>query len=723
MKNQFLLIIFLFTAQALYSQDISKLDDSLANDRLKDLINYKVTSVSKKVEVLTQVPANIYVITKEDIENSSALSFQDILRERVPGFWMASNDYYENDLYIRDIDVKSVMILLDGTPVKNFMPNRLIESNFEIPLVAIERIEIIRGSAGSIYGANATSGLINIITKCGYKKEDIIGEVRAGFPGHYHLLAFGNKKINKKSGLSIFFKYKDFGGYPQNFIKDYNKKKTDEFNSTNRLNVRTSSLGANYLLENKKFSVKSCLFAGISSEQDYTLNKDFDDARVNESGQIENIINNTDPKFYYNKRITANTNLAYNFNLHNSLSFKIAGNSEDVFYNLSKGYRSQNYIVDGELQYNCMLYDNYISIGCNVRQISFQVYGSDDALYFKKTNEINYLDGYFIQNKKSFFDENLKVYAGLRLERNTLCNNKYSFSPSLKFITEPNSYLTFWAGFSQSSTSPAYSMLNMEYTYLKVQSDGFNDSIGGIANFSSIIPAISRSFDVALRVKINYSLYFESTFFYMFLSDGISTSREKKPTRFNSYTDNIVFAYDYGNYLKGYNKGVESILRYKPSDDLKIEFSHSWFSYYREYIHSANKSFHNSFPIIPENVFRLNLFKSFNYGFRIQANTIFATSYYNKYNNINNSYDGSTNSFLPIWEENTDGSIEFINDNRIIFDIRISKQFNDLVDVYIYGIDFLRKYGVESANQLLTSYPRTAGQIFGFGIKFLKIPN
>ena len=64
---------------------------------LFDLLDMEIISVSKKAERLQDVPSAIYVITSEDIANSTAQNLFQLLRDNVPGFWGVSNDYRNVD--------------------------------------------------------------------------------------------------------------------------------------------------------------------------------------------------------------------------------------------------------------------------------------------------------------------------------------------------------------------------------------------------------------------------------------------------------------------------------------------------------------------------------------------------------------------------------------------------------------------------------------------------
>ena len=130
-------------------------------------MNVQVTSASKKEQKLSRVAAAIFVITQEDIRRSGALNIPDLLRT-VPGLdvaqingstWAISargfNGQYSNKL----------LVLVDGRVVYTPTFAGVFWDAQNLPLEIVERIEVIRGPGGTIWGANAVNGVISIFTK------------------------------------------------------------------------------------------------------------------------------------------------------------------------------------------------------------------------------------------------------------------------------------------------------------------------------------------------------------------------------------------------------------------------------------------------------------------------------------------------------------------------------------------------------------------------------
>src|SRR5579862_5374891 len=139
----------------------------LADRSLTDLMNMQVTSVSKTAEPLSRTAAAIFVITQEDIRRSGATNIPDLLR-MVPGMDVAqinSNTWAISARGLNGQFSNELLVLLDGRNVYTPTFGGVFWDVLDLPLEDIERIEVIRGPGGSVWGSNAVNGVVNIITK------------------------------------------------------------------------------------------------------------------------------------------------------------------------------------------------------------------------------------------------------------------------------------------------------------------------------------------------------------------------------------------------------------------------------------------------------------------------------------------------------------------------------------------------------------------------------
>jgi len=157
---------------------ISSVTQVIANDSkadftelsLEDLMTMDlvvVTSASKKEQKLSDTAASVYVLSETDIRRSGATSVVDALR-LVPGLHVARIDSNKWSVSARGFSGRfagKMLVLVDGQSVLEPLFVGVFWDSLDVVLEDIDRIEVIRGSGGAIWGANAVTGVVNIITK------------------------------------------------------------------------------------------------------------------------------------------------------------------------------------------------------------------------------------------------------------------------------------------------------------------------------------------------------------------------------------------------------------------------------------------------------------------------------------------------------------------------------------------------------------------------------
>ena len=129
------------------------------------LDQYVVTATRTEKKII-DVPASVNVITDKDIKLSGANNVDDVLK-RVPGVTVSRTNGFRNSKPVVTMrGVKSgshVLVLVDGQPMVNAYSGTVNWN--DIPIDSIEKVEVVKGPASSIYGSNALAGVISITTK------------------------------------------------------------------------------------------------------------------------------------------------------------------------------------------------------------------------------------------------------------------------------------------------------------------------------------------------------------------------------------------------------------------------------------------------------------------------------------------------------------------------------------------------------------------------------
>lgn len=122
-----------------------------------------VVTGTRTPKVLKDVPIVTRVITADDIRKADATNIQDLLKEELPGLEFGYAMSQETSLTMNGLGGNAVLFLVDGErlageTMDNVDYNRLNLDN-------VGRIEIVKGAASALYGANAVSGVVNIISR------------------------------------------------------------------------------------------------------------------------------------------------------------------------------------------------------------------------------------------------------------------------------------------------------------------------------------------------------------------------------------------------------------------------------------------------------------------------------------------------------------------------------------------------------------------------------
>src|SRR5258705_2830500 len=168
---------------------------------LEQLGDIEVTTVSKRPEEIWRTAAAVHVITHDDIMRSGATSIPEVLR-LAPGVEVARIDSVHWSIGVRgfgDQFSKSLLVLIDGRSIYTPPFAGMYWPAHDALLEDVDRIEVIRGPGGTIWGADAVSGVINIIT-------------RAAADTHGTMVVAGSGNIDRGAGALRYG-----GGSPRTF--------------------------------------------------------------------------------------------------------------------------------------------------------------------------------------------------------------------------------------------------------------------------------------------------------------------------------------------------------------------------------------------------------------------------------------------------------------------------------------------------------------------------
>lgn len=188
-----LLLLLTCTAAQANSDELER----LMSMSLEELANadISVTSVAKKNQSVSDIPAAIHVITNEQIRRSGVRSVAEAL-SLAPGVQVTRISEFNWQVSLRGLNevlFNKLLIMIDGRSVYSPLMSGTFWHTVDTVFEDIDRIEVIRGTAGTMWGGNAANGVVNIITK---NSQDTLG--------HYTEAAYGERdyqEINYRYGM------------------------------------------------------------------------------------------------------------------------------------------------------------------------------------------------------------------------------------------------------------------------------------------------------------------------------------------------------------------------------------------------------------------------------------------------------------------------------------------------------------------------------------------
>ena len=180
-SGNFLALLLIFAPYAI-SQQTTPAQSSGAENAdltsldLQQLMDVKVTTASLFTDKLSQAPGIMSVVTRDELSRFGGLTLGEVL-DRVPGLTQSSQYFTDRSLIAADGDQTKtsgghILFLINGRPTREVMEGGIISDLLEsFPIEILERIEIIRGPGSVLYGSNAFSAVINLITRKAYGNE------------------------------------------------------------------------------------------------------------------------------------------------------------------------------------------------------------------------------------------------------------------------------------------------------------------------------------------------------------------------------------------------------------------------------------------------------------------------------------------------------------------------------------------------------------------------
>jgi iron complex outermembrane recepter protein len=186
--------------------------DDFTSFSLEDLMAVEVTTASKRSERASEAAAAVFVLTRDDIARSGAVTVADALR-LVPGVNVAQINANSWAVTVRGFNSRfsnKLLVMIDGRSVYTPLFSGTLWDQQNIVLEDVERIEVVRGPGGALWGANAVNGVINIITRSSRDTKGVLVKAAGGDEYQAQAVVRVGGDIGENGAYRIYGKFESF---------------------------------------------------------------------------------------------------------------------------------------------------------------------------------------------------------------------------------------------------------------------------------------------------------------------------------------------------------------------------------------------------------------------------------------------------------------------------------------------------------------------------------
>lgn len=518
---------------------------------LEQLGEVEVTTVSKEPEEVWKTAAAIYVITQDDIVRSGASNIPEALR-LAPGVEVARITSGEYAIGIRGFNSRlsrSVLVLIDGRTVySTFTAGTYWETN-DVEMKDIDRIEIIRGPGGTIWGPNAVNGVINIITK---DTKDTQGFQGAAGGGNVEQV-FGDARYGSGNGKGFTYKayVKGFGWAPQYHSDGDNYDDWHSGQGGFRMDW-TAHTHDSYRLQGDVY--------GQDFGERVTLTTYNPPANTDDSGDASLYGGNVLWSWTRAQGEGKDIQLAvyYAHDTRNELNFGDIRNTVDVDFTDRIPLSHQEVTWGGTLR---------ASHGTEVEVIT--------GLTFTPSQRTDQLYQGFVQDQVSLIENRLSLVAGTKVLKTNY--TPVLAEPSARLLFTPSTSQTVWAAYTHALRTPA----DVERDFNL--SSFLNEYVSGLpvfARFSANTHFRSEQlngYELGYRGLECKNLYVDLAGFYNHYGDLFSEDLVGAPfVETTPPPTHIIFPVQFGNGLVASTTGVEVAPEWRPEPWWRLRGSYSF---------------------------------------------------------------------------------------------------------------------------------------------------
>jgi iron complex outermembrane receptor protein len=526
--------------------------DDLGAKSLEELMDIKVISASKKEETLFKTAAAIFVITQEDIRRSGMTRIPDLLR-MVPGVEVARIDGVGWAISVRGFNRRftdKLLVLIDGRSVYSHDTSGVDWEALDMPLELVDRIEVIRGPGGSLWGANAVNGVINIITKHSKETQGGLVTAQGGSEDRATSAIYGGK-LGDDATYRVSGKYLNGSG----LVDESGQATHDGLDSAHgglRIDWQPSSsdnltvLGDIYdLAATEKTFLVSSLLDPLAPLSDTLIHYSGGDVLTRWNHSFSATSDMTF-QFYYDRTADGYTaesqgTNTFDFDFQHHFAW---GDRQDIIWGL--GYR--------------LIEDNFTSLPTG-------------PIHAMPPAENSQVFSVFIQDQIVLVKDRLRLTLGSKLEHDDYSG--FQVEPNVRLLWTPATRQTFWAAVSRAVRTPSRGEVSIDDNFEAVPGPGGLPVIVTVFGTPSFKAEDLLAYEVGYRVEPIRKISVDIAAFYN-VYNNLQTDVLGAPFFDPIPVPRIVEPISFGNQEDGHTYGIEPSITWAATRFWKLTGSYSF---------------------------------------------------------------------------------------------------------------------------------------------------
>lgn len=506
---------------------------------IEELMQIEVTTVSRKGEALVDAPAAITVIRADDLRRTGARSIVEALR-MVPGVHVGHIDANKWSVGSRGFSDRfnpRLQVMMDGRSVYSPLFSGVDWGTFDTMLEDIDRIEVIRGPGGSVWGANAMTGVINVITK---KAKDTTGGLAYAGAGSEER-DFAGARYGASSGNNLH--YRAFAKY---FNRDEQEDGHDDWFQAR------GGFRLDYTPGSDAFAAQAEAYDGESRglltfvEPTAPFFRTVNDSIQTTGGYA---------RARWERRFSPTSELSVQASaIHTEYETAIFGEVRDTF--------------DLDFTHRMALLDGHDVVwGAGYRRSDDRINNSATVLFDPDDECLEYVHT-FVQDEITLVKDHLRLILGSKFEY--FEQTGYDYQPTARLAWKAHDRHAVWAAVSRAVRMPSRAEDDVRINRAVIP--GVPTTLIAVFGDSDFGPERSIAYEAGYRVRPDDSLSLDLA---LFLNDYKDLRSTETGAPFLEGT-NVVAPLVVGNKMEGATYGFELAATWKPVDRLTLTGSYSF---------------------------------------------------------------------------------------------------------------------------------------------------